>query len=82
VWDVATGDEVLTLPGSSGGVYGVAFSPLDGGAHLVVASNDGIVRVFLLPIEDLLTLARSRVTRSLTTAECQKYLHVEECSAP
>jgi WD40 repeat protein len=79
VWDVATGEEILTLPGSKGGVYGVAFSPLDNGVHLAVASNDGIVRIFLLKIDELLALAESRVTRSLTTEECKKYLHVEQC---
>ena len=47
LWDVATGKEILTLPGSVGGVTGVAFSPLDDGAHLVVASEDGVVRIFL-----------------------------------
>jgi WD40 repeat protein len=81
VWDVATGKELLTLPGSGGGVKGVAFSPADDGAHLAVSSADGVVRVFLLQTDELLALAHSRVTRSLTTAECQKYLHVEECSA-
>ncbi|RPJ21855.1 MAG: hypothetical protein EHM33_25040, partial [Chloroflexi bacterium] len=79
VWDVKTGQEILTLPGSLGAVRGVAFSPTDGGGHLVVSSGDGIARVFLLRIEELLNLAQSRVTRSLTTAECQKYLHVEQC---
>ena len=46
---------------------------------IAVASNDGIVRVFLLRIDELLALAETRVTRSLTSAECQKYLHVEAC---
>jgi WD40 repeat protein len=79
IWDVETGQEVLTLPGSQGAVYGVAFSPSDDGAYLLVSSGDGIVRVLLLRIEDLLTLARVRVTRSLTTSECQKYLHMAKC---
>jgi WD40 repeat protein len=82
VWDVATGRELLTLPGSSGGVKGVAFSASDNGAHLAVAGADGVIRLFLLRIDDLLALARTRVTRSLTTEECQKYLHVEQCPAP
>jgi hypothetical protein len=30
-------------------------------------------------IDDLLTLAQSRVTRPFTAAECKKYLHVEQC---
>ena len=79
LWDVATGEEILTLPGSGGGVKGVAFSPSDDGPYLVVASADGVVRQFLLRIDDLLALAQSRVTRSLTLEECQKYLHVETC---
>ena len=79
IWDVETGQELLTLPGSEGAVYGVAFSPSDGGSHLAVASNDGVVRIFLLRIEDLLALAETRITRPLTTAECQKYLHVQQC---
>jgi WD40 repeat protein len=79
IWDVETGQELLTLPGSEGGVYGVDFSPSEGGTHLVVASNDGIVRVFLLQIDHLLSLAQTRVTRSFTTAECKKYLHVPQC---
>ncbi|HSL29219.1 MAG TPA: WD40 repeat domain-containing protein, partial [Anaerolineales bacterium] len=81
IWDVETGQELLTLPGSAGGVYGVAFSPSDGGSRLLVASNDGLIREILLNINELLALAKTRVTRSLTTAECQKYLHVEQCPA-
>ncbi len=81
VWDVATGKELLTLPGSGGGVKGVAFSPSDHGAQLAVASADGVVRLFLLRVDDLLALAQSRVTRSLTAAECQKYLHIDNCPA-
>ncbi len=79
IWDVESGDEILTLPGSEGGVYGVAFSSLDNGAHLIVASNDGVVRVFTLDIDELLTLAQTRITRPFTTAECQKYLHTDTC---
>jgi hypothetical protein len=39
------------------------------------------VYVYLLKIEELIALAKSRVTRSLTTEEYQKYLHVEVCPA-
>jgi len=79
LWDVATGEDLLTLPGSEGGVYGVAFHPSDDSSHIAVASGDGVVRIFLLRVEDLLALAQTRVTRSLTMAECQKYLHREQC---
>jgi WD40 repeat protein len=79
IWNVETGQELLTLPGNTGGVYGAAFSPTPGDARMAVASNDGIVRIFLLSIDDLLSLAEERVTRSLTAAECKEYLHVEQC---
>jgi WD40 repeat protein/transcriptional regulator with XRE-family HTH domain len=79
VWDVATGSEILSLPGSGGGVKGVAFDPTTGDGQLVVSSGDGVVRVFLLQIDELLTLAQSRVTRPLTTEECKKYLHTDQC---
>jgi WD40 repeat protein len=79
IWDSSTGKELLTLPGSQGGVTDVAFSPRDGGADLAVASTDGTVRVFLLRLSDLLALAHQRVTRGLTTAECQQYLHTPSC---
>ena len=79
IWDLQTGAEILSLPGSLGGVKGVAFSPTDGNKNLAVASTDGIVRIFLLQVDDLLTLAQSRVTRSLTAQECKKYLHVSTC---
>jgi WD40 repeat protein len=77
VWDTASGQELFTLPGHTDLVSGVAFS-LDG-TRLATSSYDGTVRVYVLRIEDLMALARSRVTRSLTTEECDKYLHLEQC---
>jgi WD40 repeat protein len=79
LWDASTGKEELTLPGSLAGVTDVAFTPRDGGAELAVASQDGTVRVYLLRLPELLALAHQRVTRDLTTAECQKYLHTSSC---
>jgi WD40 repeat protein len=79
IWGVETGQEILTLPGSQAGVFGVAFSLSDNGAHLAVSSRDGVVRIFLLQIDELLALAEARATRPLTLEECQKYLHVDAC---
>jgi hypothetical protein len=69
----------LTLSGHTGSVRGVAFSP--DGSRLATASADKTVRVYSLSpnIEALMALARTRVTRSLTAEECQKFLHVEQC---
>ena len=58
-------------------IFRAVFSP--DGTRLATAGRDGTVRIFLLKIEELIALANSRVTRSLTTAECQQYLHVDAC---
>ena len=55
---------------------GVSFSP--DGKRLAVGAVSGVY-VFVLPIEDVVALAKSRLTRTLTTEECQQYLHVAEC---
>jgi WD40 repeat protein len=76
IWDVETGSELLILAEDSPGPD-LDFSP--DGKFLVLAGGDGTVRVFVLPIENLIELANSRLTRPLTTAECQKYLHLDTC---
>jgi WD40 repeat protein len=78
LWDLATGHEVLTLFGHKGPVNTVAFSP--DGRFLATASGDGTVTLHLLPIDELIRLARERVTRTLTDDECRQYLH-EGCPA-
>jgi WD40 repeat protein len=79
VWDAATGQELLTLFGNATNVSGVAFSP--DGRRLITSGFDGTARIYVLPIEELVALAQSRVTRSLTTEECQRFLHVDACPA-
>jgi len=78
LWDALTGKELLTLHALEG-LTSVAFSP--DGSQLAVASRDGTDRIYLLKIEDLIALAKQRVTRSLTTEECQQYLHLAACPA-
>jgi WD40 repeat protein len=77
LWDAATGRDLLTLAVPGGGVTGVAFSP--DGTRLATATRDGTARILLLQIDELIALAKSRLTRSLTLEECQRYLHVEAC---
>ncbi len=64
VWDVASGSEVQTLPGHNSGIYGDASSP--DGTRLATAGSNGTARVYALMIEDLVSLARTRMTRSWT----------------
>jgi WD40 repeat protein len=79
VWDAESGRQLLTLHGQSGAVMSVAFSP--DGKRLAGASNDATVQIYALDLRELLNLARSRVTRALTSEECQRYFQSETCPA-
>ena len=79
LWDWMSDEETLTLSAPSPVSFAsVAFS--SDGRFLAASSGDNLVRIFLLPVDDLIKLARTRVTRNLTEAECQQYLHVDPCS--
>ena len=79
LWDAGTGKELLTLIGHSGVTTGVSFSP--DGTRLATSGQDGTVRIYLLNIDELIALAKSRITRFLSTEECRQYLHLEQCPA-
>jgi WD40 repeat protein len=68
---------MASLYGNTGNVFGVSFSP--DGNRLATAGADGTVRTYDLQLDALLSLARSRVMRSLTEEECHMFLHVDSC---
>ena len=82
VWDIATERVVSVLNEhgirvEDGLAPSIAFSP--NGRRIVVAGTDGVARVYscdvCAPVKALLTLARTRITRHLTSAERERYLH-------
>jgi WD40 repeat protein/serine/threonine protein kinase/DNA-binding SARP family transcriptional activator len=78
LWSVSDPEaSPLTLSGHAATAYEVAFSP--DGRRLVSGSRDTTARVWAIGPEDLVRIARSRVTRALTDGECRQYLHVEAC---
>lgn len=76
LFDAKSGQELLTLFAGDIAVRSAAFSPDSN--RLAVVDYEA-VRVYLLQVKDLVALAKTRLTRSLTQEECQKYLHVERC---
>jgi len=77
VWDVSSSKEQRTLAVHTDVVNDIAFSP--DGKLLATASSDRTFQVSPLAIGELIALAKARVTRSLTSEECQKYLHMQQC---
>lgn len=57
-----------------------SMSLLASGRELVSAGlgGPGLV-VYTLDVERLIQIARDRLTRSFTAAECLRYLHLDEC---
>ena len=56
----------------------VVFSP-DGSKLASICEADGLVRVWALDLDDLITIATDRLTRTLDDDECRQYLHLERC---
>ncbi len=81
LWDISSlyGDaegndptELLAFPGGQD----IAFNSER--HELIIAGNDSIVRTYMLDIQELLALARSRLTRTFTAEECRQY-RIDPC---
>jgi WD40 repeat protein len=77
VWDASTGEKLYTMADFTGGIWYVAVSP--DGKYLATGNQDGLTQFFLLDLDELIALAQTRITRGLNQAECQQYLHLDEC---
>jgi WD40 repeat protein len=77
IWDATTGEPLLTFDDANS-VGDAVFSP--DGSLAAAAGLDGLVRLYLLDLDELMNLAQSRVTRLLTLEECRRILHIAECS--
>lgn len=77
MWDSASGERLFDLSWQPQEVFCLDFSA--DGRFLAISGIDGSVRVYVMPIKDLMDLARERLTRDLTEEECRRYLHLDQC---
>ncbi len=80
VWDADTGERITELLPYRGGTS-PNFSIHPDGRRVTALGADDTVRVYTLDNDELIAIAKDRVTRSFTEDECRAYLHVEECPA-
>jgi len=71
IWDAKTGQELFTLTGHDDVVRSAAYSP--DGRRIVTADGDGAVQIYTTDMDELLEIAKSRVTRQLTVEEKERY---------
>jgi WD40 repeat protein/DNA-binding SARP family transcriptional activator len=77
VFDADEGRLELILRGHERAVGSAAFSP--DGTRLASLDEGGMVRVWALGLDELIGIARSRLTRTLDDEECRQYLRDERC---
>lgn len=75
LWDAQAGKLLVALPGNGSGVQSAAFTA--NGKFLITSSD--AVRVYLIKVSDLISLARSRLTRTWRPEECSKFLRTNTC---
>ncbi|HUG32365.1 MAG TPA: BTAD domain-containing putative transcriptional regulator [Acidimicrobiia bacterium] len=72
VWDVSERSLAHEIDLGSDFAKAVAFVD---DQHVAIGTQEGLVAVLTLDPRELMDIARSRVSRSLTEQECQTYLH-------
>ncbi len=74
LWDLETGESLGQFGGALEGraIHGGDFHPTL--PRIVVTTPPGLVRIHTLDVDELIDIARSRITRHMTEEECQQYL--------
>jgi len=52
---------------------------LEGSELIAPGVTNGYMRFYVLSLDELVDIAESRLTRSLTEEECQEFLHMDAC---
>jgi WD40 repeat protein len=82
VWNTDTGHELhaAPVPRTGPGLVIPVIRFLDDERHVLMPTSGALV-VLTVDTDELIEIANSRLMRSLTDAECQKYLHADACPA-
>jgi serine/threonine protein kinase/DNA-binding SARP family transcriptional activator/WD40 repeat protein len=77
IWDLETGTPLQAMSLGEQSVQNVEFL---NSSHLLVTPQTGPNALILtIDVDELVEIARSRVTRGFTTEECQAYLRLDVC---
>jgi WD40 repeat protein/serine/threonine protein kinase len=77
VWDAASGEELQEYTSPGGAFDNSRFTP--DGKNVIVSARGGFVYGYFFDTQDLISLAKSRLTRGFTPDECRQYLHSDTC---
>jgi len=73
VWDARTGQQLAILRGNSVSTVDARYG--SNGKYIAVKGDASAIHIYLTQIADLISLARTRLTRGFTCEERQTYLH-------
>lgn len=76
VWDTGSWEEVASYSHGDGVIDGALGAD---GRHVATLTTAGGLRVIPVDADELVALAKQRVTRGLTEAECRRHLHTTPC---
>jgi hypothetical protein len=85
VWDASSGEPLVTFRADTSQVLAVRFGP-DGSRIVTAGTDDAVARVFDCSLcgstDQVMALARDRVTRALTPDERTRFLHEPSVTHP
>lgn len=79
VWDSATGERIAEFVTDRDAERLPFIDISSDGRHMIALGGDDTLRVYTLDTDELIQIAKDRVTRSFTEDECRAYLHLESC---
>ncbi len=77
IWDAATGEKLLKFTGAAT-INAVAYEPHN--TRFAIATGNH-VELYAASLDELIRIAKTRVTRPLSNDECREYLHSDKCAA-